>query len=239
MDLHTWLIYTLAALGLSLSPGPNSLLVLAHGALWGPRRTLSTIAGGAVGFVALYALSMFGIGALLQASVSALVAMKWIGGAYLAWLGVQVWRAPPIGSEGSEGSEGSGQPSSGRARAVQASRPGTTASTGPHRPAHSSPWGGPSAIALARQGLLAAATNPKGILFLAAFLPQFVDPARSLWLQFLVMAGTFVVIEFAVELFIAGAAHRIRPWLARVGRRFNQACGGVFIAIGLALPLRG
>ena len=69
MDLHTWLIYTLAALGLSLSPGPNSLLVLAHGALWGPRRTLSTIAGGAVGFVALYALSMFGIGALLQASV--------------------------------------------------------------------------------------------------------------------------------------------------------------------------
>ena len=31
----------------------------------------------------------------------------------------------------------------------------------------------------------------------------------------------------------------IRPWLARVGRRFNQACGGTFIAIGAALPLRG
>jgi threonine/homoserine/homoserine lactone efflux protein len=218
MDLHTWLIYTLAALGLSLSPGPNSLLVLAHGALWGPRRTLSTIAGGAVGFVALYALSMFGIGALLQASVSALVAMKWMGGAYLAWLGVQVWRAPPIGVDlldrGNAPHAGAG-------------------------PSSVTPATGPSAAALARQGLLAAATNPKGILFLAAFLPQFVDPARSLWLQFLVMAGTFVVIEFAVELFIAGAAHRIRPWLARVGRRFNQVCGGVFIAIGLALPLRG
>jgi threonine/homoserine/homoserine lactone efflux protein len=33
-------------------------------------------------------------------------------------------------------------------------------------------------------------------------------------------------------------AHRISPWLERVGRRFNQACGGVFIAIGVVLPLR-
>ena len=40
------------------------------------------------------------------------------------------------------------------------------------------------------------------------------------------------------ELFIASMAHRISPWLARVGKRFNQACGGVFIAIGAALPLR-
>jgi threonine/homoserine/homoserine lactone efflux protein len=82
-------------------------------------------------------------------------------------------------------------------------------------------------------------TNPKGILFFAAFLPQFIDPARSLWVQFLVMAGTFAAIEIATELLIASMAHRISPWLRRVGRRFNQACGGVFVAIGVALPLRG
>ena len=92
---------------------------------------------------------------------------------------------------------------------------------------------------LFRQGALSALTNPKGILFFAAFLPQFIDPARSLWLQFVVMAGTFAVIEIATELFIASMAHRISPWLGRVGRRFNQACGGVFIAVGAALPLRG
>jgi threonine/homoserine/homoserine lactone efflux protein len=89
-----------------------------------------------------------------------------------------------------------------------------------------------------RQGALSALTNPKALLFFAAFLPQFIDPARSLWLQFLVMAGTFAAIEIATELLIARLAHRIRPWLARVGRRFNQACGGVFMAIGVALPLR-
>lgn len=202
MDLNTWLIYLLAALGLSLSPGPNGLLALTHGALHGRRKALYTISGGALGFVAVIALSMFGIGALLKTSLLWLTVMKWLGGAYLVWLGIQVWRAPPIGLAAS---------------APAAPRAG---------------W------SLFRQGALSALTNPKGILFFAAFLPQFIDPARSLLLQFLVMAGSFAAIEVATELFIASMAHRISPWLRRVGRRFNQACGGVFMAIGLALPLR-
>ncbi|OGA97222.1 MAG: hypothetical protein A3E25_04840 [Burkholderiales bacterium RIFCSPHIGHO2_12_FULL_69_20] len=53
-----------AAIGLSLTPGPNSLLVLTHGALHGHRRTLYAVAGGALGFVLLIALSLAGIGAL-------------------------------------------------------------------------------------------------------------------------------------------------------------------------------
>src|ERR1051325_8563075 len=97
MDLHTWLIYLLAATGLSLSPGPNSLLALTHGALHGRRKALYTIAGGAIGFVTIIALSMFGIGALLKASLAWLTVLKWVGGAYLVWLGIQVWRSPPIG----------------------------------------------------------------------------------------------------------------------------------------------
>ena len=94
MALHTWLIYFAAALGLSLSPGPNGLLALTHGALHGRRMTLWTIFGGSFGFVAVIALSMFGIGALLQTSLVWLTVLKWLGGAYLVWLGIQVWRAP-------------------------------------------------------------------------------------------------------------------------------------------------
>lgn len=202
MELHTWLIYLLAATGLSLSPGPNGLLALTHGALHGRRKALYTIFGGALGFVAVIALSMFGIGALLKTSLLWLAVMKWLGGAYLVWLGIQVWRSPPIGLE---------------AGIAASPRAG---------------W------SLFRQGALSALTNPKGLLFFAAFLPQFIDPARSLVLQFAVMAGTFAAIEIATELFIASMAHRISPWLRRVGRRFNQACGGVFMAIGVALPLR-
>jgi threonine/homoserine/homoserine lactone efflux protein len=76
------------------------------------------------------------------------------------------------------------------------------------------------------------------VLFFAAFLPQFIDPARSLWLQFAIMAGTFALIEIVTEVLIATMAQRLQPWLRRVGKRFNQACGGVFVAIGAALPLR-
>ena len=202
MDFNTWLIYLLAAIGLSLSPGPNGLLALTHGALHGRRKALYTIFGGAFGFVAVIALSMFGIGALLKASLTWLTVLKWIGGAYLVWLGIQIWRSPAIGIDVG----GAVKPRAG--------------------------W------SLFRQGALSALTNPKALLFFAAFLPQFIDPARSLVVQFVVMAGTFALIEIATELFIASMAHRLNPWLRRVGRRFNQACGGVFIAIGLALPLR-
>ena len=202
MDFNTWLIYLLAAIGLSLSPGPNGLLALTHGALHGRRKALYTIFGGAFGFIAVIALSMFGIGALLQTSLAWLTVLKWVGGAYLVWLGIQIWRSPAIGIE----VRGAVKPRAG--------------------------W------SLFRQGALSALTNPKALLFFAAFLPQFIDPARSLVVQFFIMAGTFAAIEIATEVFIASMAHRLNPWLRRVGRRFNQACGGVFIAIGVALPLR-
>ncbi len=114
MALHTWTLYFLAVIGLSLTPGPNSLLVLAHGAAHGSRRTLWTIAGGATGFAALIGLSMLGIGALLQTTASALLVLKIVGGAYLIWLGIQLWRSPGIQLRAAEG----GSPAAGRGRVL-------------------------------------------------------------------------------------------------------------------------
>ena len=201
MALHTWLIYLVAAVGLSLTPGPNSLLVLTHGALHGHRRTLFTVFGGAIGFIALIALSMLGIGAVLKASAPALTVLKLFGGVYLVWLGIQVWRAPAIHL---------------RADASNVKTRG---------------------VELFRQGLLAAVTNPKALLFYGAFLPQFIDPARDLLGQFVVMATTFAAVEFVVEYFLARLAHRIRPLLERAGKSFNRVCGGIFVAMGAVLPL--
>lgn len=201
MTLNHWLLILAAAIGLSVTPGPNSLLALTHGALHGHRRTLFTVAGGAVGFTALIALSMLGIGALLQTSAQALTVLKLAGGAYLVWLGVQLWRAP----------------------AVRLQADGVPVDSAPR--------------ALFRQGLLTALSNPKALLFYGAFLPQFIDPRLPLLTQFIAMAVAFVVVEIAFEWLLALLAHRVRPWLQRVGRSFNRACGGLFVAMGVALPM--
>ncbi|MBP8204026.1 MAG: LysE family translocator [Pseudomonas sp.] len=201
MALHTWLLFVAAVFGLALTPGPNGLLALSHGALYGPRKTLFTVSGGVIGFTLLMALSMLGIGALLQASVQALIILKWLGGAYLIWLGIQLWRAPAL-------------------HLSMAEKTGTG-----------------HGLTLFRQGLLSALSNPKVILFFAAFLPQFLDPAADLWLQFALMALTFAVVEGSVECLLARMAHHVRPWLQRSGRGFNRCCGGLFALMGAALPM--
>lgn len=200
MPLDTWLLYSAAALLLSLTPGPNGLLALTSGALYGTRKTLFMVMGGAAGFTIVIALSIAGIGALLQTSAHILIVMKWAGGAYLVWLGIQVWRAPAP------------QVTLDREMAI------------------------PGRGVLFRQGFLAAVSNPKAILFFGAFLTQFIDPDRDLLIQFFVMASTFVMIEIITEVVIASVAHRIRGWLTRSGRRFNQVCGTLFAAIGVSLP---
>ena len=203
MEISNWLIYFLAVLGLTFTPGPNGLLALTHGAIYGTRKTIATIVGGSVGFATVIGLSLFGIGALLAASAQLLIVMKFVGGAYLIWLGIQVWRSPSIGE-------------------TKAAVPKDV-----------------SSFLLFRQGLLAALTNPKGILFFVAFLPQFIDPNISLLTQFVWMALTFVVIEFLYELAVASTANKIKPFLAKFGKKVNRVFGGIFIAIGIALPLRG
>jgi len=201
MALDTWLLYLLASIGLSLTPGPNSLLALTHGALYGARRTLFTIIGGVFGFSALIALAMFGLTALLQASASVLTVLKWVGGAYLLWLGIQLWRSPALQLEVNT-------------RAARLSN-----------------------AAMFRQGLLSAMANPKVLLFYGAFLPQFIEPQRGLFLQFVIMAATFASVEFVVEYLLARLAFRIKPWLTKGGKGFNRCCGGLFALIGVALPL--
>lgn len=201
MDLTTWAIYALAAIGLSLTPGPNGLLALTHGALYGTRRTIATILGGSVGFGIVIAASLFGIGALLAASSDLLIVLKWVGGAYLIFLGIQIWRSEPIGN--STPAKSTGTPKN-----------------------------------LFGQGLLSAVSNPKGILFFVAFLPQFVDPNRSLWVQFLIMAGTFLAIEFIYEYLVASLATKVQPLLRKAGKNFNRFFGSVFAVLGVLLPLR-
>ncbi len=96
MTLDNWLLYLAAVTLLALTPGPNGLLALTHGARFGARSSCCTILGGATGFMLLMLVSILGLGSLLLTSATAFALLKLFGAGYLVYLGVRQWRAPPL-----------------------------------------------------------------------------------------------------------------------------------------------
>ncbi len=94
MKLDTWLTFFVAAWLICLSPGPGALSSVTAGMRWGFRRALWNTLGLELGSMILIGSVATGLGAVLSASVPAFNAIKWLGAAYLVYLGVQQWRAP-------------------------------------------------------------------------------------------------------------------------------------------------
>ena len=86
-------------------------------------------------------------------------------------------------------------------------------------------------------GALTNATNPKGILFMVAVLPQFMTDTRALWTQLLVMAATTVVVDVTVMHGYAAGASALRRLTrsARAMRVQNRVFGGLLMAVGAGL----
>ena len=86
-------------------------------------------------------------------------------------------------------------------------------------------------------GFLTNATNPKGIVFMVAVLPQFMTDTRPLGLQLLVMAATAVVIDSGVMHGYAWGASSLRHLLKsrRARRNQNRVFGAVLMAVGAGL----
>ena len=93
MTLETWLAFSAASIVLLLIPGPTILLVISYALGQGWRVALPMAAGVALGDFTAMTLSMLGIGALLMASATIFTVLKWLGAAYLIWLGVKLFRA--------------------------------------------------------------------------------------------------------------------------------------------------
>lgn len=95
MSLHHWLIYVSVVLAIIVAPGPTALLCISHGAAHGVLRTLATIVGGMCASLTLMALSALGLGAAIAASDVLFHVIKYVGAAYLVYLGISTWRAQP------------------------------------------------------------------------------------------------------------------------------------------------
>ncbi|MCZ4305673.1 homoserine/homoserine lactone efflux protein [Zoogloeaceae bacterium G21618-S1] len=90
---------------------------------------------------------------------------------------------------------------------------------------------------LFRTAVLINLTNPKAIIFMAALVPQFIDPAGNQWLQFFILCATTVVVDVFVMSCYSLLATRFRPWLAdvRAQRLQNRVFGGLFVTAGALL----
>ena len=94
MPLDHYLAFVATTIVLLVIPGPTVLMIVAHALAHGRRSAVATVAGVALGDFAAMAASLLGLGALLAASAELFTLLKWVGGAYLVWLGVKMWRAP-------------------------------------------------------------------------------------------------------------------------------------------------
>jgi threonine/homoserine/homoserine lactone efflux protein len=93
MAFETWLAFVAASAVLLLIPGPTILLVVSYALGRGWKVAAPVATGVALGDLTAMTLSMLGVGALLATSAALFTALKWIGAAYLVWLGVKLWRA--------------------------------------------------------------------------------------------------------------------------------------------------
>ncbi|MGV8926849.1 MAG: homoserine/homoserine lactone efflux protein [Ewingella sp.] len=93
MTLDWWLTYLLTTSILSLSPGSGAINTMSVGISHGYRGAVASIAGLQLGLAIHIVLVGIGLGALVSQSLIAFEVLKWLGAAYLIWLGICQWRA--------------------------------------------------------------------------------------------------------------------------------------------------
>jgi homoserine/homoserine lactone efflux protein len=206
MTFSFWLAYFIATLVICVSPGPGALSSMSAGMKYGFARGMWNLAGLQAAIVVNVFAIWLGLGALLVASTTAFDIMKYLGAAYLIYLGIQKFREEPVPFE---------------KIAAQTNFKDT------------SPFG------IFKQGLLVNLTNPKGLLFLAAVLPQFVDPSKPTAIQYAILGGTMVMVDVLVMIGYTALASTILRMLKDPNhiRWTNRGVGSLFVAAGGALAV--
>jgi threonine/homoserine/homoserine lactone efflux protein len=220
---HVYLAFVVAASIVLAIPGPTIILVIGHALTCGRRAAVPLAIGVVLGDLTSMTVSLLGLGAVLQASGTVFLALKWAGAIYLLYLGVGLWRSP-VQDPGSKASQNGNNQS------------GLDDGLAPSPPAPLS-QGEKGAWRLLGSAYVVTASNPKTILFFTAFLPQFVDPSRPHGPQLVQLGATFLMlasINAALYGLLAGqvshvlASGRVRRWINRCG-------GTALIGAGLLL----
>ena len=214
---------------LTITPGADMALVMRHALAGGTRPAFFASLGIAVGCLLWGAGSALGVSVLFARSAFAFAMLKYVGGAYLVYLGVRAFRE-------AIGSRAPGGPKGPPLRHV-AEGPPPGPATAPSRASRLRGFHGQwKAFG---QGLLTNLLNPKVAVFYVTFLPQFVVPNRPVLSQSIFLAFTHVVMGLTWLTIYARFIDRMAAVLLtdRVKRRIEAMTGTVLMALGIRLAL--
>ena len=200
MSFQVYLAFIAACWLLAWTPGPTMALTVANTLSHDRRAGFMTIAGSITGLSLLVTAAALGMNSLMVFVATWFDLLRWIGAAYLVWLGVA------------------------RLRSALAPVKQLAVANGSTRGRFS-------------QGLAVGLSNPKVLLFLGAFFPQFIDPAQPAALQLAVLAVTFVVVIALADLAIVMLAGRMRRGVSGSRWRIMDGISGGLLLAGGALLL--
>ncbi len=204
MGMSSWWLFVTATFLISAAPGPNMLLIMNQSVRFGLRTSIYSMAGCMTALMIMFTLSALGLGIVLQNAPTVFNVLRWLGALYLAYLGYKVWTAPVKKADIDSNLD-----------ANIADQTGTQVEQWKHF----------------KTGFFTAGSNPKALLFAAAFLPQFISADLPQGPQLAILLATFSVLEilwyFIYALGGLGMAKQLRK--PNVLRWFNRVTGGAFI----------
>jgi RhtB (resistance to homoserine/threonine) family protein len=208
-------LFILAGWALNLTPGPDVFYMITHALKSGWRAGAVAAAGITAGCFVHVAAATVGLSAIITASATAFTVIKWIGAAYLVYVG---WNMLTSKASAVNHLANAAAPSGVQqvSAAVQAN----------YRK-------------IFMQGFYTNVLNPKVALFFLAFLPQFISPtAAQPWLAFLALGVLFNVNAIPVNLGYVTLAAWVSQRSAALQRGMHwleRAAGALFIGFGIKL----
>ena len=201
MTLATWITFFLACWAISLSPGPGAIAAMSAGLNYGFKRGYFMVFGLILGIWTLVGIVVAGLGAVIAASNTAFTVLKFLGAAYLVWIGISQWRA------------------SDKPLVASTDAPVLTGKQ------------------LIVRGWAINATNPKGTVFMAAVVPNFIDLSHPLIPQYLIIMMSLSFTDLVVMAGYVALASRVlralnEPHHVRI---MNRCFGGLFVVAGTLL----
>jgi threonine/homoserine/homoserine lactone efflux protein len=200
----TYLVFVVI---LALAPGPDTTVILKNSLIGGRRAGMASLLGIFFGNAVQATAAALGVGELITRSQPLFLTIRYVGAAYLCWLGIQAFRAARRGAGPDLSGVAPAEP--GRGRLAR--------------------WW--------LQGALSNLTNPKVLAMYLSVLPQFLARGHGGIGAALLLAWTVVIVGAVWQLVVVALVHRMRDWIRsrKVRTALDAATGTALVGFGIAL----